>query len=342
MDAQVGARRRILLIIVLAILVVILLVIAFVSCGPQFGRSSAEVSFFPGEPTTALAQSSPTEASSPSTLESTPGSSTSQSSNELGHSSVPGSSGSVPGSSGSVPGRSGSVPGLSSPRPPVTAQRGPINACGVPPSGRAPDGRALQRIVFPDPGVHQWPDSEVSLRACSTSGLPVTYQFENGGRGGTCYVNDPTATTVRFQSGLGSCQITAHQTGNAEFAPAEPVIVTWIVNKLAIRVGLMGTAETLIYRSSAARVTLQVRVTAINAIPVLTVFRSAYGTCSIPPGVLPSIGGKGSNDITFDVEVDLTDPGEQVASCTVTVGVHANQITNGGTDIRTYVVRRSG
>lgn len=335
MDAQVGARHRILIAIVLAILLVILLVIAIVSCGPQSARSSAEVSSFPGEPTTALDQSSPTEASSPSTLESTPGSSTSQSSNELGHSTVPGSS-------GTVPGLSGSVPGLSSPRPAATAQRDPINACGAPPSGRAPDGRALQRIVFPNPGVHQWPDSEVSLRACSTSGLPVTYQFENGGRGGTCYVNDPTATTVRFQSGLGSCEITANQTGNAEFAPAEPVTVTWIVNKLAIRVGLVGTAETLFYRPSASRVTLQVRATAIHPIPVLGVFRSADGTCSIPPGVLPSIGGTGSNDITFDVEVELTDPGEQVGSCTLTVGVYANQITNGGSDKRTYVVRRSG
>jgi len=299
MDALVGARRMFL---------VILVVTALASCGQRPGRGTAEVSSFPDAPTTA-------EASSTTAAESTSASSTTDPSSK-------------------APSRTSGAP-----KPSGGPRAGPVNACAVPPAGRAPDGRALQRIVFPDPGSHQWPDSEVTLRACSTSGLPVTYQFEDGGPARSCWVSDPTATTVQAQGGLASCKVTASQLGNAEFAPAEPVTVTWIVNKLAVKIGWIGEADTLVYSMSAATVNLQVKVTAMHDIPYLTVDTHATGACSIAQAP-SSVGGTEKKDITFDVKVALTDPGQEGASCDLYIDVRSNQVVDGSHHDRHYAVVR--
>lgn len=221
-----------------------------------------------------------------------------------------------PGSSrpGSGPGQAGTSAGPGA----------PANACGTPPDGRAPDGRAQQRIVFPALGSHQWPDTQVTMRACATSGLPVTYQFQNGGRGGPCWVSDPAATTVSSQGVPMSCQVTATQAGNAAFSPAAPVVVSWVVNKLVVTYGVIGSASTLTYSAANPNVTIQVRLMAIHDIPRLSMSTQATGACSTSAGST-SIGGAGGRDITVNVEMALTAQG---GYCDIRISVQSNQLAN--------------
>ncbi|WP_410608293.1 hypothetical protein [Amycolatopsis sp. lyj-109] len=249
---------------------------------------------------------------------------------------VPGHPGSTPtsGPASNQSSRPGSGPGQTSkPAGPGT----PANACGAPPTGRAPDGRAQQRIVFPSPGAHQWPDTQVTMHACATSGLPVTYQFENGGRGGSCRVSDPVGTTYGSQGVPISCQVTATQAGNAAFAPAAPVTGTWAVNKMVITYGVLGSAEYLTYSAANPKATIQVRLTAIHDIPQVEMSTQATGACS-PPNSM-RVGGTGGRDIIVNVEITLTAQGD----CDINVSVHVNQVIDVDPVIgasRHYTVKR--
>ncbi len=162
------------------------------------------------------------------------------------------------------------------------------------------------------------------MRACATSGLPVTYQFQNGGRGGSCWVSDPAATTVSSQGVPMSCQVTAAQAGNAAFAPAAPATVTWAVNKLVVTYGVLGSATTLTYSAANPNATIQVRLTAIHDIPYLTMYLNATGACSFPPGSR-GVGGAGGRDITVNVAMALAAQG---GDCDIRVGVQVNQVAN--------------
>ncbi|MFC3452322.1 hypothetical protein [Amycolatopsis speibonae] len=238
---------------------------------------------------------------------------------------------------GTRPGQGpGSGPGPAGKSP---APGSPANPCGKPPAGPAEDGRAQQRIVFPALGTHQWPDVEVTMRACATSGLPVAYQLQNGGRGGSCWASALTGVTTRAQSVPLTCEVTATQAGNAAFAPAQPVVLTWMVNKLAVKIGWLGSADTLVYSPGNPGATLQVRVTAMHDLPRLMIYTRANGACSIAQAPT-SIGGSGGAAITFDVRVALVDPGTQAGSCDLRVSVDSNQIAIGSYDDRHYVVRR--
>ncbi|EMD24214.1 hypothetical protein [Amycolatopsis azurea] len=222
--------------------------------------------------------------------------------------------------------------------PPSSAPGGPGNPCGKPPAGTAADGRAQQRIVFTPPGTHQWPDVDVTFRACATSGLPVGFQLQNGGRGGSCWAATLTGATTRAQSVPLTCEVTATQAGNAAFAPAQPVVLTWMVNKLAVKIGWLGSADTLVYTAGKV-VTLQARVTAMHDIPPLMIYTRAEGACSIAEAP-DRTGGTGGAAITFGVRVALLDPGAQPGSCDLRVAVDSNHIAIGSYDTRHYVVRR--
>ncbi len=235
---------------------------------------------------------------------------------------VPGQPGSTPtgGPAPNQPSKPGSGAGpTSKPAGPGT----PANACGTPPTGRAPDGRAQQRIVFPSPGAHQWPDTKVTLHACATSGLPVTYQFENGGRGGSCRVSDPVGTTYGSQGVPIHCQVTAIQAGNAAFAPAAPVTGTWAVNKMVIAYGVVGTADTLTYSAANPKATIKVRLQAIHDIPRVFMSKQATGACSFPDAHDEQVGGAGGRDIVVNVEMTLAAQGDY---CDINVSVHVDQV----------------
>jgi hypothetical protein len=82
----------------------------------------------------------------------------------------------------------------------------------------------LQKITFNTLPQKQFAQPAFSLAATSTSGLPVTYTS-----------SDPAVATVSGNTvtinGAGSSIITALQSGNSSFSPANPVPQTLIVNK---------------------------------------------------------------------------------------------------------------
>lgn len=303
----------------------LLLVVALTSCG----REPAKDPDSPQVPETSTGSTSIAPSSEPA-----PGASASAGPGNPG--------GTVPASK--QPSRPGAGPGAGPGQRPGPGQQpaapgGQGNPCGKPPAGTAADGRAQQRIVFTPPGTHQWPDVDLTLRACATSGLPVRFQLQNGGRGGGCWAAALSGATTRASTVPLTCEITATQDGNTAFAPAQPVVQTWMVNKLAVKIGWLGSADTLVYSAAGHVATLQVRVTAMHPIPPLMIYTQADGACSeaaAPRGV----GGTGSAAITFDVRVTLQDPGAQPGSCDLRVSVDSNQVANGSYDIRHYVVRR--
>jgi hypothetical protein len=220
-----------------------------------------------------------------------------------------------------------------SPPPPPTK-----NACGKPPTGRSPDGKALQRIVFQSPGRHQWPDTSVTLQACSTSGLPVRFELEEGGRGNKCWVWEPGSTTLRAQPQTVSCWIKAHQDGNGQYAPAETVTRTWVVGQLVVTSSWTSDSTVLLYRSSSPKVTLSARATAVHGIPSILVYVGATGSCKDP--VAPErIGNGRATDIRFEVTVTLTDPGAGDADCAMDLYTQVDAAVTDVHDVRHYTVR---
>ncbi|MFI9454711.1 hypothetical protein [Amycolatopsis sp. NPDC052450] len=298
----------------------LLLVAALTSCGRDQADKGPDSPPVP-EISTGLPSAGPSSGASTA-----PGGSTSSATGKPGGTAAPSQNPPRPGT-GQGPAKTSSVPGA------------PANPCGTPPAGRTQDGRAHQRIVFPALGTHQWPDAEVTMRACATSGLPVAYQLQNGGRGDGCWTSALTNGTVRASVVPLTCEVTATQAGNAAFAPAQPVVVTWTVNKLAVKIGWLGSADTLVYSPSNPVVTLQARVTAMHPLPRLVIYADANGACTLVQ-VPRNIGGTGGAAITFDVRVALTDPGGQGGSCDLRVTVDSNHIANGSHDDRHYVVRR--
>ncbi|MGW2826645.1 hypothetical protein ACWC24_37565 [Streptomyces sp. NPDC001443] len=72
--------------------------------------------------------------------------------------------------------------------------------------------------MFPSPGTdHTYPDTRAPLRACATSGLPVSYAYEPQENchteGGQVVLNGTT----------GSCTVIASQPGDSAWAPARAV-----------------------------------------------------------------------------------------------------------------------
>ncbi|WP_329477745.1 hypothetical protein OG555_36965 [Kribbella sp. NBC_01484] len=225
---------------------------------------------------------------------------------------------------------------------PPTKSTTAVNSCGTPPSGQSPDGKLPQRIVFPSPGNHQWPDTKVTLRACATSGLKVVYQLHGEASGGGCYVVDPTSTTLQFQGPVGSCAITATQPGNSTYAPAASVTNTWKVSPLVMTSAFVGASDVLLYDARSPTVTLHARVSAIHPLPQLSASVGIVGSSPMscePPGVRTTIGGDGSTDVRFDVPVKLIAPTADVKNCYLYVSVQVNQTVSGGQHSRNFTVR---
>ncbi len=336
-------------------LTVALLATAIASCGNESARDTSQIA--PSPDSTATEFGTPTASESTGSNASSP-----PRSSETGTSTIPSGSDSwTPISPGEVPPTEPQT-NLSSTRPttdgpakptdnPPSKQTStpnpppPINSCGPAPSGHAPDGRSLQKIYFPDPGTnHQWPDRTVKLKACSTSGLPITYQLEDGGRGGSCHVQDPAANPLTAQGETLSCRITATQGGDKRFAQAAPVTKTWAYGKLVITLAWTSATTELRYNASDPVVTLTARATAIHPFPTLATYAgvvaAASNSCSSAtnPGV---IGGNKQTSFDLTIRVTLTDPGDQVGTCQLYLNCQVDGTISYDSDLRTYKVRRS-
>ena len=81
-----------------------------------------------------------------------------------------------------------------------------------------------QTINFTQPADHMLSDSPVTLAATATSTLAVSFSSNSTG---VCTVSGTQVTLLT----TGTCSITANQAGNATYAPAPPVTLTFQVNK---------------------------------------------------------------------------------------------------------------
>jgi probable HAF family extracellular repeat protein len=148
--------------------------------------------------------------------------------------------------------------------------------------------KAAQTISFTLPaGPFRFGDPPFEVNATSTSGLPVTFHGS-----GACSVVDTTVTIV----GVGMCQVTASQGGNAAWEPA------------------------------AASATLVIA----QAVQSIVFDALADRTFGEPPFTVMASGGGSGNPVTFAATGDCTVSGDLVTltatgSCTIT----ASQAGNG-------------
>jgi len=84
-------------------------------------------------------------------------------------------------------------------------------------------GATPQVITFPAPAPATLPTAGFALMATASSGLPVSYTSTTRG---ICTVSGPILTPIA----AGKCSITAAQTGDATYASATPVAVSFVIN----------------------------------------------------------------------------------------------------------------
>lgn len=83
--------------------------------------------------------------------------------------------------------------------------------------------RAAQMIAFPNPGPKTYGDAPFALGATASSGLPVAYAITSG----PATLSGGTVTLT----GAGTVTIAAAQAGNANFLPAAPVEISFVVHQ---------------------------------------------------------------------------------------------------------------
>ncbi|TCC24860.1 hypothetical protein [Kribbella speibonae] len=202
-------------------------------------------------------------------------------------------------------------------------------------AGRAADGRLRQTIVFPSPGNHQWPDNAITLRGCATSGLPVTYQLRNPGGGEYCDVVDPKATRLQARQGaLIDCAITAMQRGNSEYAEAASVTRRWRVGRMATVIAFTG-ASTLVWTKDDDTVDVTLRISAAHPVPSIHMTTGVEGLCTSAVLQEPS---EDRQLPTFTVK--LGEPAGERGSCTMTVHLGADSLTDGSEAVKRFVVEK--
>lgn len=146
--------------------------------------------------------------------------------------------------------------------------------------------RAMQTITFPIPGTKTYGVAPITLTAKASSGLAVSYSVTSG----------PAAVSgsVLTITGAGSVTVQASQAGNANFAAATAVSVTFTVNK--------GTSTTIIMSETpnpsitGQAVVVGFTVSGVGIAPTGTVTLSGTGglTCT---GTLTA--GAGSCSLAF-------------------------------------------
>ena len=93
-----------------------------------------------------------------------------------------------------------------------------------------------QKITFPKPANATWPGASI-FKACSSSGLPVTYTVTDGG----CSLVGADGGTA--SDAFADCSVTASQAGDARYAPAEPVTSSYHIDPIVSSVSLSRPAK---------------------------------------------------------------------------------------------------
>lgn len=146
----------------------------------------------------------------------------------------------------------------------VASQAGDTNWLPVEVSETVDVGQASQTITIGAPDSATYGDAPFTVTASATSELPVTITAS-----GACTVPDTSTAPVTVAiTGAGSCDLTASQAGDANWAAAQPVTATVPVAKAATATGLEATLTSApVGTAVAAGAVTQIQVAGRGAVP---------------------------------------------------------------------------
>lgn len=150
--------------------------------------------------------------------------------------------------------------------------------------------KASQTIDFGALSGKAYGDTEFSVRASASSGLPVGFSV---GSQDACAISGSTVRLTR----AGNCTITAEQTGDTNYKPAEPVSQTFTIAKANAAIHITGLDQS--YDGSPKPVTV---TTIPNGLSFAVTYQSeTYGPATEPPSASGS----------YEVHVQINDANYQ-------------------------------
>lgn len=193
---------------------------------------------------------------------------------------------------------------------------GTINVL-VDPEAQPPNEPTPQSIEFTTPQPIQAGDG-TELTATADSGLPVTF---TSGTPEVCTVAGSTVTAIAE----GSCEITAHQHGDATYAPADPVTRTFTVTAQSVE----PTPQSIEFLTPDPMLVgdeTTVTATATSELPV-TLVTETPETCSVgETGVVVALAA-GECTLTASQSGDATYAAAEPVSRTFTISKRTQSIT---------------
>ena len=168
--------------------------------------------------------------------------------------------------------------------------------------------------MFPDFGAHWWPQNSVTLKACASSDLPITYTFVDKF---ACALSGNVLSIAQ----PGSCTIRATQPGNGSYAPAAPVTREFEVEPQEVRTSWVNPPGSV---TVGQKVVLKLRVTS----PTGPVTHGYIDVRASGDGDLCS--GKMENHPSSDGIARLDLKTVSSGTCTVTGSVHADAYVHNG------------
>ncbi len=186
-------------------------------------------------------------------------------------------------------------------------------------SGTGASGKRRQTIHFPQLGERRFPEVAVALRACATSGLPVSYELAGQNTG--CQLQQRNGVWHVFVSNAGqSCTVRALQGGDDEYEQAEPVDRPFRVafQIVALRWGRHATSA-----PPNSSVRIPVRVTSRDPLAATIMIEVDRGPCSRPETQF--VKESTAYDLVFVVGTGAT-----AGECTLSVSAQSSNISGGG------------
>jgi len=171
---------------------------------------------------------------------------------------------------------------------------------------------ASQAITFPNPGTQTYGGPSVTLTATASSGLPVTYSVTSG----PATVSGSTLTLT----GAGTVVAVANQAGNANYANAAPVSLSFAVSEEATSVTLSTSSNSVVY-GTALTLTATVPSAATGTVTFLD-SGTSIGATTLSSGsatLIISTLGIGSHVLTASYSGDSNYTGANSSSLTETI-----------------------
>lgn len=231
-----------------------------------------------------------------------------------------------------TPPRSSGSRGTPAPRPTSSGRVGPPVNPNCPASVPAQTGgRWQQSIYFPAPGSHSYPDSHVVLRACASSGLPISYALASNTN---CLL---TGADLDVVSAPADCTVVATQAGNASWAPAGAVSRGFHVSNQYVDGSWGGAAPSVPISRQAGSFVVQVILSSTSSFQVGDVAVASDNEAVCQSADAGTVTANGSATLSLTITL-----GGPTGSCTLTMQVtgSALSVVNRVQPPRTYRVVR--